>query len=399
MSEFLTLINSFAVIFLLYIFRRRIKILIAKKSYSYFKKLPVNGKRAIFSSFSGKAFSDSPKYLYLECQQKYPDIECIWVVDDLNIEIPGNATKVKNMSFKHFYYMATSKYWIFNARIPAMFTKREEHVYLQTWHGTPLKKLGLDMDVAYFATANYKHNFYKNAQRWDYLVSANSFSSKVFPSAFGVDKDIILEYGYPRNDILINHTENDIAKIKKDLKLDDTKKVILYCPTWRDDQKKASKDYGFNLKMDLKSLKDKFGSDAVILLRMHYLIAENIDLTGVEDFAFDVSNYPDIQELYIISDVMITDYSSTMFDYSILKKPVILYTYDLDKYKDVLRGFYFDLLELSPGPIVIEQSELENKIEKGLSGELNYNEAFYNKFCLTDKGTASQSILEKLFLN
>ncbi|MFA0350166.1 CDP-glycerol glycerophosphotransferase family protein, partial [Vibrio sp. 10N.222.55.C6] len=161
------------------------------------------------------------------------------------------------------------------------------------------------------------------------LVSANKFSTKVFQSSFGVDKDIIVECGYPRNDILINHSESDVLKVKNSLNIEGDKKVILYCPTWRDDQKRTDKQYGFNLKLDLCRLKEKFGDSAIILLRMHYLIADNLDLTGVEDFAYDVSNYPDIQELYIVSDIMITDYSSTMFDYTNLKKPVILYTYDL----------------------------------------------------------------------
>lgn len=396
MSLFLLLINSVATFFILYIFRRKIMSLIAKKTYYYFQKFPVKSNRAVFSSFSGKYYSDNPKYLYLECIKNHPNIECIWVVDDNRIDIPGKAIKVRNNSFKHLYYMATSKYWIFNARIPAMFTKREEQVYLQTWHGTPLKKLGLDMDVAYFATANYKHNFYKNAQRWDYLVSANKFSTKVFQSSFGVDKDIIVECGYPRNDILINHSESDVLKVKNSLNIEGDKKVILYCPTWRDDQKRTDKQYGFNLKLDLCRLKEKFGDSAIILLRMHYLIADNLDLTGVEDFAYDVSNYPDIQELYIVSDIMITDYSSTMFDYTNLKKPVILYTYDLDKYKDVLRGFYFDIMNLSPGPIVIEHPELEDEIEKGLSGKLTYNEDFYNEFCTIERGNASNKILNTM---
>lgn len=396
MLALLITINSLALIFLFYIFRQKIKGLFVRKIYYYLKKIPLNNRRVVFSSFSGKGFSDSPKYLYLECINKYPEFECVWVVNDLSTEIPGNPIKVKNKSIRHLYYMATSKFWIFNARISGMFKKREEQVYLQTWHGTPLKKLGLDMDVAYFATANYKLNFYKNAQRWDYLISANGYSTKIFQSSFGVDKEIILEYGYPRNDILINHTEDDIVKIKSELNIDKEKNIILYCPTWRDDKKNASKEYGFDLKLDLQKLKGKFGNDAVILLRMHYLIAENLDLNGVEDFAYDVSNYPDIQELYIISDVMITDYSSTMFDYYNLKKPVILYTYDLDKYEGVLRGFYFNLLELSPGPIVLEQESLEVQLEKALAGNIEHNEEFYNKFCSIDDGNASSATLSKI---
>lgn len=393
----IVIINSLALIFLFYISRKRIKVLVTKKVFFYFKKLPMKENRVVFSSFSGKGFSDSPKYLYNHCRKNYSDMVFIWVINDTSTDIPGDCIKVKHKSLKHLYYMATSKFWFFNSRIPALFTKREGQVYLQTWHGTPLKQLGLDMDVAYFGTANYKHNFYKNAKRWDYLISANNHSTVIFQSAFGINKEKIIQTGYPRNDILINHTLDEVRVLREKLQIPKNKKVILYCPTWRDDEKKSAKEYGFELKLDLRRLKQRFGSNSVLLLRMHYLIAQDIDLSGVEDFAFDVSSYDDIQELYLVSDLMITDYSSTMFDYTTLKRPVILYCYDFDKYKDVLRGFYFDLTKLNPGPIVKEHLELEIQIEKALKNELTYNNEFYHKFCSVDDGFASDKTLEILF--
>lgn len=396
MILFLTLVNLFLVLFLYRVFRKRIVNGLKKKLYANFMKFNLKN-RVVFSSFSGKGFSDNPKYLYLKLKELYPEMETVWVLNDINTEIPGDAKKVKTNSIKHLYYMATSKYWIFNARIPGLFLKREEQVYLQTWHGTPYKKLGLDMDVAYFGGVNYKLNFYKNAQRWDYLVSANKYSTKIFQSSFGVDESIILEYGYPRNDILHEVSFEKVKLIKEYLSIPSEKKVILYCPTWRDDNKSSDKNYKFNIVLDLERLRAKFGDSCVILMRMHYLISEYMDLSDFDGFAYDVSDYPDIQELYIISDLMITDYSSTMFDYAYLNRPILIYAYDFKKYSGLMRGAYFDLKKLHPYLFCEFQNELEDNIEKSFTeGEFSLNQDFINKFCPVNNN-ASGYILSRVF--
>ena len=153
--------------------------------------------------------------------------------------------------------------------------------------------------------------------------------------------------GYPRNDVLVTR-QNDteyIEQIKKDLNLPKDKKVIMYAPTWRDDEFVKKGQYLFDLKINLANLKEQIGDDYVILLRMHYLIANALDLTGYDDFAIDVSNYNDISELYLISDALITDYSSVMFDYGILKRPQFFFAYDIEKYDKGLRGFYMNYME------------------------------------------------------
>lgn len=395
MMLFLSIVNLFLVLFLYRIFRKKIMSGFNQKIYTNFMKLRLKD-RVILSSFSGKSFSDNPKYLYLKIKEIYPEMETIWILDDIKTKIPGKTRKIKRNSIKHFYYMATSKYWIFNSRIPALFKKREEQIYLQTWHGTPYKKLGLDMDVAYFGGGNYKLNFYKNAQRWDYLISPNKYSTKIFQSAFGISEDIILEYGYPRNDILHEISLEKVNSIKSSLLIPSDKKVILYCPTWRDDKKSSNKNYQFDVEMDLNRLKVRFGSSCVILMRMHYLISEFMDLSEFEGFAYDVSSYDDIQELYIISDLMVTDYSSTMFDYAYLGRPIILYMYDFDKYTNTLRGGYFDIKECNPGCLAYDQNELESMIELKLNGSDGVDKEFYRIFC-EKQHTSSEMVLNKLF--
>ena len=152
--------------------------------------------------------------------------------------------------------------------------------------------------------------------------------------------------------------EEIAADIKRKLNIPEGKKIILYAPTWRDDEYYGRGEYKFSLKLNLGLLKKELGDDHIVLLRTHYFIADHLDTTGVEDFAINVSKYDDITELYLISDILITDYSSVFFDYANLRRPILFYTYDLDKYRDMLRGFYLDIEKDVPGPCYLLMRKL-----------------------------------------
>lgn len=204
----------------------------------------------------------------------------------------------------------------------------------------------------------YKKTFYIQSRSWDYLVAANKFSEEVFKRAFVYDKPM-LKYGYPRNDILHADNRDSIAaSIKKKVGIPKDKKVILYAPTWRDDEYYESGKYKFDLKLDLRMMQKKLSDEYVVILRTHYFIADNLDVTGLEGFVYNLSKYDDIAELYLISDILITDYSSVFFDYANLKRPMLFFTYDLDKYRDVLRGFYIDMEKELPGPLLFTTEEI-----------------------------------------
>ena len=264
--------------------------------------------------------------------------------------------------------MPRAKYWVSNSRMPNWIKKPKHTIYLQTWHGTPLKKLGADIEEVHMpgtTTEKYKEIFFKESSNWDYLISPNRYSSDIFTHAFRVPADKILETGYPRNDELINSNNmGNIKKIKESLGLPKDKKIIMYAPTWRDDEYFSIGHYKFNLKIDLDLLQNSLGEDYVILLRLHYLISNRIDVSRYEGFVYDLSNYHDIRNLYMISDLLITDYSSVFFDYLCLKRPIIFYTYDIDSYRDKLRGFYFDFEKEAPGPLVKTTKELIEAIKQ-----------------------------------
>ncbi|MCO6595921.1 bifunctional glycosyltransferase family 2 protein/CDP-glycerol:glycerophosphate glycerophosphotransferase [Staphylococcus lugdunensis] len=366
----------------------------------------VDDKTIVFESFGGKNYSDSPKYIYEYMQQHYPQLNYIWVCTrPEQTVIPGNAIKVQKGSRAYYQAYAKAKYWVSNARLPLYLNKKENQVYIQTWHGTPLKRLANDMKVVRMpgtTTANYKKNFYSEASRWDYLVSPNRYSTNIFKTAFWMDEARIWEIGYPRNDVLVTR-QNDtdyLNQIKRDLNLPEDKKVIMYAPTWRDDEFVKKGQYLFDLKINLANLQKQIGDDYVILLRMHYLITNALDLNGYEDFAIDVSNYNDISELYLISDALITDYSSVMFDYGILKRPQFFFAYDIEKYDKGLRGFYMDYMNDLPGEIITDEFKLAEELKHIDKHKERYKdkiEKFYQDFCSLVKGHASQFIGDHIY--
>ncbi|WP_169871146.1 bifunctional glycosyltransferase/CDP-glycerol:glycerophosphate glycerophosphotransferase [Shouchella patagoniensis] len=371
-----------------------------------FSKIKTRKNRVLFESFGGKSYACSPRAIYEEMyNEKGKEFEYIWAFSEPSDKtIPGPAKKVKRLSLKYYYYAATSKFWVMNARKEKTLDKRKETVYLQTWHGTPLKRLAADMKEVKMpgtSTATYKQNFYNETQDWDYLVSPNDYSTEIFKRAFHFEKKM-LDVGYPRNDLFYNPSKNNSEyqeKLKVSLGLPKNKKIILYAPTWRDDEFIERGKYKFDVKLDLFDMRNKLGDEYVILLRMHYLIADDLNVDGLEGFVYNLSHYDDISELYLISDLLITDYSSVFFDYANLKRPIIFYTYDLDNYRDDLRGFYIDFEQEAPGPLLRTSDEVIKAIQDIEAIKESYKQRvddFYTKFCHLDDGTASRKIIDQV---
>ncbi|NLJ18769.1 MAG: CDP-glycerol glycerophosphotransferase family protein [Globicatella sulfidifaciens] len=364
--------------------------------------LPKDNKMIVFESFLGKQYSDNPKALYLYIKEKYPDYKLYW---SLNREvIPSFAHEdiqvIKRLSLKWILVMSRAKHWITNTRLPLWIPKSNETVYLQTWHGTPLKKLGIDIEEVRMpgtTTENYKRNFVNEAKKWDYLVSPNSYSTNIFKGAFQFSGEII-ESGYPRNDAL-NKKLISREDLLKSLNLPLDKKIILYAPTWRDNQYHAKGEYKFNLELDLKALEQELGDNYIVLLRTHYLIADQIDIENYSGFVYDFSTHNDISDLYLVSDILITDYSSVFFDYAVLRRPILFFVYDIKEYRDDIRGFYFDLEKYAPGPLLENNEQLLSALKR-----LNVDtfepgpkyEDFIRTYCSLEDGNAAKRVVETL---
>ena len=367
-----------------------------------FRRMKRKNNWIVFESFFGRGYNDSPKYIYEYMRDRYGDrYRYIWVLNDPPKAVKKQVKTVKMTSLSHVYYSTRAKYHIYNVRQPGWFRKEEDMVFVETWHGTPLKKLAFDLEDVHLASKDHKSEFYKDTRVWDYLVSANRFSTEVFEHAFDVDKNIIIETGYPRNDILFSRRGVDIAaKVKKGLGIPSDKKVILYAPTWRDNSFFEPGKYKFELELDLDLMKEELGDEWVVLLRLHYHIANNIDISAYKGFVYNASSYSDISRLYLISDVCLTDYSSVFFDYANLRRPVLFFVYDYEEYKDELRGMYLDMETELPGPMLKTSREVVDAVKNIQSYDMRYRDRynqFCEKYCSFDDGNASKRIAEIVF--
>ena len=237
----------------------------------------------MFESSNGRNYTGNPRYIYEKMVKQGLDkkYKCVWSLQNPEIEIPGKCVKIKRSRAKFLYYSLRSGFWIFDSRHQYYLKKSKNTKYIQTWHGTPLKKLALDMDKVNMSghqdIEDYRAKFKESTSVWDYLISQNSFSSKIFKRAFAFNGKM-LEIGYPRNDILVNeNNEIKINEIKEKLNIDKDKKIILYAPTWRDNQFHESGIYKFAPEMDFNAMQNALSDEYVLIVKFHYLVKDKID--------------------------------------------------------------------------------------------------------------------------
>ena len=367
----------------------------------------------VFDAFQGRQYTCSPKALYQEmlADPKYQDYRFIWALTEeaeQKNRLAGPRTQVVRYNSRaHKLACARAKYIVTNSMPLGFFRLRKGQELIETWHGTPLKRLGCDIEVDSNSvnTAQEIHQRYRErVKKITTLLSPSDFYTEKLSSAFAL-RDYgrhvrVIQQGYPRNDFLSRYTPEQAAAIKARLGVPEGKKVILYAPTFRDNQKlDKAYSYGFTLEMDFDHLLDTLGEDYVILFRPHYFVASQFDFGKYEGRVFNVADVDDVNEVYIISDMLITDYSSVFFDYAILKRPILLFMYDLELYQGQLRDFYIDLKEL-PFPILRTQEQLEEAILDQFHGGFRFTEA-YERFNQTytpmDDGGASHRVLGEIF--
>lgn len=324
--------------------------------WALFLIFPIQNNKAVFQSFSGRGFSDNPKYIALELIKKAPEINIYWAGEKKQTaDLPDGIQFVKYKSVKYLYHMATARVWVDNIRKP-FFIKKKGQYYLQTWHGgLGLKKV--ENDALDKLDKNYIKWAKRDANATDLMLSSSKTLSEIFRNSFWYHDGEILEKGLPRNDLLLNYKINKKNQIKNRLGINHNNKVLLYTPTFRDDG--STDAYDMDYFRLTSALKKRFGGNWTVLLRLHPNIAKTrVDVSA--SFIKNASSYNDIQELYLITDFLITDYSSTIFDFTLTEKPSLLYASDIEKYAK-LRDYYFDFCEL-PFKLCKTNAELENAI-------------------------------------
>lgn len=395
--------------------RKILRTIINIKNKIYFKLntigINTDEKTVIFGCFNGRSYCDSPKaiYKYMLTDRRFEEFNYIWVFKEPNkhkyLEENKNTKVISVKGKKYVQAMAKAKYWIFNYKIPDYIYPKKDQIFVQCWHGTPLKRLGCDLqhfDNALNTIEGMKKRYNEETKKFSFFLSPSKFASEKFISIWNMKEnkkqDCVLELGYPRNDYLYNYTENDIKTIKSKLGIENcTKKILLYAPTYRDNQHTSGIGYTYKTEVDFDKLKEELSGEYIILFRSHWLVANLFDFEKYKDFIYNVSDYDDIDELYVVSDLLITDYSSVFFDYANLKRPILFYMYDLEEYRDNIRGFYLNIEEL-PGPILKTEEELIENI-KTISEDF-YNDKykkFNDKFNYLDDGQASKRVVDKIF--
>lgn len=372
-----------------------------------------DSKIVLFSCFNGKSYTCSPKaiYEYMLSDDKYKDYQFIWFfkpeeVKKYDFLNKNRNTKVVSKNSKDYEkYLHIGKYWFFNFKIADYIKPKKDQVFTQCWHGTPLKRLGFDLthyDNQLNTVKEMKKRYKVETEKFSYFISPSAYASGVFRSAWNLKEfgknDIIIEKGYPRNDFLFKYTENDVSDIKKRILGEDikNKKIILYAPTYRANQHESGVGYVYKEEVDFEKMRKKLGDEFIILFRPHYFVASVFNFEKYKGFVYNASDVDDINDLYVISDMLITDYSSVFFDYANLKRPLIFYMYDLDYYRDESNGFYFDVEENLPGKIVKTDDDLIDEIIR-VSKEFKYDkkyEDFNKKFNYLDDGEASKRVVE-----
>ncbi|MDA2806044.1 bifunctional glycosyltransferase/CDP-glycerol:glycerophosphate glycerophosphotransferase [Nocardiopsis suaedae] len=354
-----------------------------------------------FESYSGKQYSDSPRVISEELRRRGAAAPSLWLVRDRQVRTPQELRPVPHASREYFEALATSEVIVTNAHLPRWFDKREGQRVVQTWHGSMLKRIGFDIENVRFAShdASYHERLAREVRQWDYLVSPSPWATPILRRAFRFE-GTVLETGYPRNDIFHSPEREETARaVRRRLGLPEGKKVVLYAPTWRDDKFYSPGKYKLDLRLDMERMREALGGEHVLLVRRHPNIVDRVPGAG-DGFVRDVSAYPEVQELFLVADVLVTDYSSLMFDFANTGRPMLFYTYDLEEYRDRLRGFYFDFEEVAPGPLIKDQEGLVEAVRAADAVRLDHRdryEAFVERFCPLDDGKAAARVVDAVF--
>ncbi|MDR1774978.1 MAG: CDP-glycerol glycerophosphotransferase family protein [Actinomycetes bacterium] len=379
----------------------------------YMRRNPTEPKTILFEAYMGRSYACHPKAIYqdLLADPAFDEYRFIWAFDNPEkyADDPRFARAELVVSGSPAYRAACARaaVWVTNSRMPEYLVVKPDQTYLQGWHGTPYKRLGadiaIDTDNAMNSTKDLARRYARDAARFTWLVSPSPFTTDKFRSAFSLDAqgktDIILEYGYPRNDYLCTVSAQQIIETKQRLGLPQEKNILLYAPTWRDDMHDSASGYYYRSSLDFHQLHETLGDQWLVLFRAHYFITNSFDFASLDGFVRNVTDVDDINDLFVVSDVLVTDYSSVFFDYANLYRPIIFYMYDKDHYQTGVRDTYLSTNEL-PGKITETQDEFLSALREipEVRGEIREGLARFNRrFNPYSDGLATRRVIDRVW--
>ncbi|MFF4959604.1 bifunctional glycosyltransferase/CDP-glycerol:glycerophosphate glycerophosphotransferase [Streptomyces sp. NPDC001222] len=366
--------------------------------------LPVRKGTVVFESHLGKQYSDSPRAIYEEMRRRGVPFKAVWsYAGERPTGFPKDVELVRRWSWPYLRALAQAEFWIDNQGFPLKLNKRPETTYIQTWHGSALKRMGFD-EPKYRIKPEHEQSAYQEAiDRFDYFVVRGRHDEETLAPAYRIPEEKLLRTGYPRNDALVRAKDAETLdpaarELAERLGIRTDRPVVLYAPTFREQNGKVQK---FEFPFDIDAFADRFGDQFTLLIRTHYLNSVTLP-PSVAGRVVNVSEEPDITPVLLLADAMITDYSSVMFDYALLQRPMVFFTYDWEEYVDNSRGTYFDLSEKAPGPVVRTAEDLFGVLED-LQVLASDHEArlkeFVTQYGEYDRGDAAARIVDRFFGN
>jgi CDP-glycerol glycerophosphotransferase len=360
--------------------------------YYFFRIFPIQNNKIFIQNFNGKGYGDNPKYIVEEIIRRKLLVNIVFsVADKYNTNFPNSVKTVRYGSIRSIYEEVTAKVWIDNCRKQLYVRKRKKQFYIQTWHGIPGTKK-VEKDVEQQLSDYYVKQAKHDSTLINLFLSDSKFTSQLYRTSFWYIGEIF-ENGSPRNDILINTNLNIITKIQKYFMISPDERIVLYAPTFRNNF--DINVYKIDFEHILNDLQKKTNEHWIFLLRLHPNITEKSNIYSYNESILNASDYDDMQELLLASDILITDYSSSMYDFSLMYKPAFLYIKDYEEYLKE-RGFYFDLVSL-PFPCALDNNELlKNILYFDNESYMNSLEVFFQKIGIVKDGNASKKIVDRI---
>jgi CDP-glycerol glycerophosphotransferase len=367
-----------------------------KAGYRVARGRAIDPELAVFAAYWYRGYACNPRAIHERARELVPSLRGVWVARP-DAVMPAGVEHVAPRTPEYYDLLARARYFVNNVNFPDHLVKRPGTVHVMTHHGTPLKRMGLDLRDTPVAGVRMDFDaLLRRCRRWDYSISQNAFSTLVWERVYPTSYES-LEVGYPRNDALALATAGDVARIRAELGIEPGRRVVMYAPTHREYRS------GYVPLLDVERLAAALGEDHVVLARVHYFYGSDPSLRALHRAGrlLDVAAHPSVEELCIAADVLITDYSSLMFDYAVLDRPIVIHAPDWDVYR-AMRGTYFDLFAEPPGTVCTTQDEVAEALRSGAAWDddaTSARAAFRERFCSLDDGRAAERVVRRVWLD
>ena len=354
-----------------------------------FRVFKIKNNKILFMSYYGNYYNDNPLFIS-EVLQNYKDVDIVWCLKD-GIAHPDSIRTVAPGTFSYIYELATAKIWVDNCRKYNWIRKREGQFYIQTWHGALLNKR-IEKDAIDKLPKTYIERAMRDAKYVDMMISGNAFFTELCYKCFWYNGRV-LECGTPRLDIFFEDRVKINATVREKMGLKENDFIVLYAPTFRENHRMDCYNVDFSSLSQM--ITRVYGQNASFLVRLHpNLVNENLP-TEYDDELVNVTQYQNLYELIIASDLIISDYSSLVFEAGLLKKRILLYVPDLEEYKKE-RGFYWEIEEL-PFPFAMDNEKLCKLVEFVNTDEyIDRINEFYKKLGIKEYGNASEKVAKEI---